>query len=59
MLLRYEYSEGEKKAGEEYKVVEKCETIEEGFYCPLTESGTLLINGFVASCYVKHLSWIT
>lgn len=29
-------------------------TLKTGFYTPMTYSGTLIVNGIAASCYVKH-----
>jgi hypothetical protein len=30
-----------------------------GFYCPLTTSGKVVINGILASCYVADKTWIS
>jgi hypothetical protein len=40
------------------EVVEISESISNGYFAPLTESGTLVVDGYLASCYASYPHWI-
>jgi len=40
-------------------VTEKQTITVKGYYAPLTNSGEVLVNGFLASCYIQSVSWIS
>ena len=46
------------ETGTKAYVVDISESILNGYFAPLTGSGTLVVNGFLASCYASYPHWV-
>ena len=46
------------ETGTKPEVVEISESIANDYYAPLTDSGTLVVDGFLASCYASYPHWV-